>query len=553
MPGPSFTVALGLSSSVHAIGAVTRTGKYLYNADGSRFFIKGVAYQPQGVASTDPNNPFVEPSTFIDPLADSAGCARDLPFLQQLGVNAVRVYSVNSSLNHDSCVQALSGAGIYIILDLSLPVNGSIDRASPAWTTNLLDLYINTIDVFSKYDNVLAYNIGNEVVVSGNGTNALAFVKAAARDTKAYLASKKSSALVGYAAIDGDDSWIVGLASYLACDVSSQNSGGNAIDIFGLNNYELCGTETFQSAYATKTADFAGLNVAAYFSEFGCNTPSPRVWDDVPALFSSDAAPVWSGGIAFSYFPAESGQGEFGMVNISSDGSTVTPNTDFNNLKSQYGSVQFVNSPSQSSAPAASYPACPSQNATLLASTTLPPTPNDAACTCLDSNVSCQFRPETTNTSLIVGPLLDTACSLIGTKGGSCDAISGNGQTGQYGVVAACSPSVKLSFVFSQYYEANNRDPQSCSFAGNGSVNANAPTSVSAANSVASSCLASASSTFTPTAPTTTAGSSGSSSSAKSSSSSKPNAALMTTDARGVLGFVLMVAIGVMGGALTLA
>jgi hypothetical protein len=72
-------------------------------------------------------------------------------------------------------------------LDLSLPLNGSIDRTAPAWTTNLLDSYINTIDAFLKYDNVLAYNIGNEVVTSANQTSALPFIKAAARDTKAYL------------------------------------------------------------------------------------------------------------------------------------------------------------------------------------------------------------------------------------------------------------------------------------------------------------------------------------------------------------------------------
>ena len=66
-------------------------------------------------------------------------------------------------------------------------MNGSIDRASPAWTTNLLDSYISTIDAFSKYDNVLVYNIGNEVVTSPNQTSAAPFVKAAARDIKAYL------------------------------------------------------------------------------------------------------------------------------------------------------------------------------------------------------------------------------------------------------------------------------------------------------------------------------------------------------------------------------
>jgi hypothetical protein len=43
-----FAVALALSSRVYAIGKITRTGRYLYNSDGSRFFIKGVAYQEQG-------------------------------------------------------------------------------------------------------------------------------------------------------------------------------------------------------------------------------------------------------------------------------------------------------------------------------------------------------------------------------------------------------------------------------------------------------------------------------------------------------------------------
>ncbi len=68
-----------------------------------------------GAATVDPNAPFSEPSTFVDPLANAAACTRDLPYLKQLGVNAVRVYSVDASLNHDSCMQALSGAGIYLM------------------------------------------------------------------------------------------------------------------------------------------------------------------------------------------------------------------------------------------------------------------------------------------------------------------------------------------------------------------------------------------------------------------------------------------------------
>lgn len=129
----AFAVALSLSSGVYSISQVARSGRYLYGPDGSRFYIKGVAYQTQGkyhffqdflyvnvmrlpgVANVDPNAPFSEPSTFIDPLANGTACQRDLPYLKQLGVNAVRVYSVNASLNHDTCMQALSGAGIYVM------------------------------------------------------------------------------------------------------------------------------------------------------------------------------------------------------------------------------------------------------------------------------------------------------------------------------------------------------------------------------------------------------------------------------------------------------
>lgn len=149
---------------------------------------------------------------------------------------------------------------------------------------------------------------------------------------------------------------------------------------------------------------------------------------------------TWSGGIAFSYFPAESGQGEFGMVNIS--GNTVTTSDDFTRLKTQYGQISPPNSPSQSSTSDSSYPSCPSQNSTFLASTTLPPTPNDAACQCLESNLACTFSPpagtNSTAISVINGQLLGTACGLLSTSGGNCDDITSNGTTGSYGRVSFC-------------------------------------------------------------------------------------------------------------------
>ena len=149
---------------------------------------------------------------------------------------------------------------------------------------------------------------------------------------------------------------------------------------------------------------------------------------------------IWSGGIAFSYFPAESGQGQFGMVTI--DGNTVTNSEDFDRLKTQYGQASPPNSPSRDSTSDSSYPSCPAQNSTFLASSTIPPTPNDGACSCLEPRLACNFSPppgtNSTAISVINGQLLGTACGLLSTNGGNCNDITSNGTTGTYGRVSFC-------------------------------------------------------------------------------------------------------------------
>lgn len=120
-------------------------------------------------------------------------------------------------------------------------------REDPVWTSNLLTLYLGTIDAFLQYDNVLgamlnlnfeagidlsfsAFSIGNEVVKDVPSTVAAPFIKAAARDVKAYLKSKNSNILVGYSSTDGSG-WRDPLADFLTCD-----SDDTSIDLWGLNN-----------------------------------------------------------------------------------------------------------------------------------------------------------------------------------------------------------------------------------------------------------------------------------------------------------------------------
>lgn len=111
-----------------------------------------------------------------------------------------------------------------------------------------------------------------------------------------------------------------------------------------------------------------------------------------------------------------------------------------------------------------------------------------------------------------------------------------------------------LSYVMSDYYIATGANAQSCSFGGNGTVNSKAPSSATAANNAASSCLASASGTSVPTLPAGAPSPSGSSSGSGGGSGSSHNAAsIVFADARTLMGMGVLVAAGIASGLWTIA
>lgn len=142
------SLVLALLPLAQALPQITRQGRYLY-ADGSRFTFKGIAYQEPGAiaentAENEANGGFPEPESYVDPLSDVARCEANLPNLQSLGVNSIRVYSasfqrlhhclaefdlvlsldVNPAVDHSGCMDAFDAAGIYVLADLGLPMNG---------------------------------------------------------------------------------------------------------------------------------------------------------------------------------------------------------------------------------------------------------------------------------------------------------------------------------------------------------------------------------------------------------------------------------------------
>ncbi|KAK0356644.1 1,3-beta-glucanosyltransferase [Friedmanniomyces endolithicus] len=142
-------------------------------AGDNRFYIRGVDYQPGGSSGA------------ADPIANVAGCTRDIVEFKKLGINTVRVYTVDNTANHDQCMAALAAAGIYLALDVNTP-HYAINRADPApsYNSEYLQSVFATIDAFAKYDNTLLFFSGNEVINDDNTTNCAPYVKAVTRDMK---------------------------------------------------------------------------------------------------------------------------------------------------------------------------------------------------------------------------------------------------------------------------------------------------------------------------------------------------------------------------------
>lgn len=462
----------GASASLQPI--VVKGSKFFYQ-NGTQFFMKGIAYQ----ADISTQSTSVAGQSYHDPLADETACKRDVPYLQELGTNIIRVYAIDPTKDHDQCMKLLDEAGIYVISDLSEPKT-SINRDTPAWDDQVYQRYTSVIDSLAGYSNVMGFFAGNEVSNMYNNTDASAFVKAAVRDMKAYIKSKKYRTIpVGYATNDDKDIRAQ-LANYFDC--------GNAEDraeFWGYNIYSWCGDSSYTtSGYDQRTAEFQNYSIPVFFAEYGCNTPSPRQFTEVQALYSSPMTDVFSGGIVYMYYQEAN---KYGLVEINDGG--ITKLQDFTNLKKQISKVNPKGVTMSNYSPTNTSPRdCPPENEFWEASTNLPPTPNESLCQCMVKSLDCVAKSTVPETAM--GDLFNFVC---GQSNADCSAITTNGTTGVYGAFSMCSSSERLSYVFNTYYHANKKNPQACDF------NGNATTQTAATNTDCKSALQSASSSPNPT------------------------------------------------------
>lgn len=476
--------ALLLGQASAALDPIVMKGTKFFYQNGTQFFMKGVAYQQDigagGSGSTG--------TGYKDPLSDGTLCARDVPLLAALGTNTIRTYAIDPKANHDQCMSLLDRAGIYVISDLSEPLT-SIDRDNPKWNTELFDRYTGVVDALSKYSNTIGFFAGNEVTNQKNNTPASAYVKAAVRDTKKYIADKQAAGGrwmgVGYAANDDADIRVA-MAHYFNCGAQT-----DAIDYWGYNIYSWCGQSSMENSGYTKQVDFfRNYSVPVFFAEYGCNTQGGaegRIWQETTALYSNQMTDVISGGIVYMYHQETN---DYGLVSISGNSASTMKN--YNALKTVIASVKPSSTAMNAYNPTNSPQPCPAVNANWNAAQALPPTPNKATCECMAATLSCVVSKGLATKDY--GTLFGQIC---GMPGNPCAGINGNTTTGVFGAYSMCTDAQKLSYVLDTYFQQQGGKADACGW--NGSASRAQPAAA------ASSCTpllnsASASNSFAATA-----------------------------------------------------
>ncbi|KZF25294.1 glycoside hydrolase family 72 protein [Xylona heveae TC161] len=358
-------------SSVEAISQISVKGSKFFTDDGNQFFIKGMFSCTFHLLQRHLTHRLLVGVAYQltedDPLIDTNQCQLDASLMQKLGANTIRVYHVDPTGDHKGCMDAFADAGIYLFVDLDT-FDTAIEQESPRWNTSQLNAFEQVLDEFQKYDNTAGVLVGNEVLTTGNGSVAAPYVKAAARDVKAYRDSKNYRNIpVGYSAAD-IASLRPMLQNYLACGTNSSE----ALDFFSLNAYEWCGSSSYTvSGYSQLTANVTKYNIPIFFSETGCNTNPPRTFQDQSAIFGDDMSPYWSGAIVYEWIEETN---NYGLVNYGPkvaatatgaiDGfprsGTPTPvSPDFSNLMSQWATATPSGTKLSDYTPTNQPPACP--------------------------------------------------------------------------------------------------------------------------------------------------------------------------------------------------
>jgi len=205
---------------------------------------------------------------------------RDIPFLKELGVNAIRIYAVDPLGDHDAFMCAMEEAGIYVVVALAhdCPTCAvTRDEAPDCYPPELKLQGQRVINAFARYDNTLGFSAGNEVnhFAPPNDPEWNApCQKKFLGDMREYVAGCRSLRNVPIGLISADNQRDR-LARYYNCRENKDDEYQSA-EWYGLNSYVFCdGTvDKYGDALGFKSLvrDVDALNYSIPFllTEFGC-------------------------------------------------------------------------------------------------------------------------------------------------------------------------------------------------------------------------------------------------------------------------------------------
>ena len=293
--------------------------KFFNSRTGQNIFIKGIDYYPRpNRGSLDFNSVdyYTEEYRHI--------WERDIPQFQALGVNAIRLYSVDSEKDHSAFMCALNEAGIYVVVELatgaiSCPKCAVLRSETPDCYQPDLKLRGQAIiKEFSRYNNTLAFSAGNEVnhfVPYGQGPEWNApCLKKFVRDMRAYVQSCEHMRHVPIGLIEADTDRTANTLYY-----NCQSDDGDALEVaewYGINTYVYC-NDTAKTIEETEGFRYLLGNFTSYhysipvvLTEFGCLSESfpnvdgyehQRTFLQAEWLGLPEVQDLFAGGLAFEY------------------------------------------------------------------------------------------------------------------------------------------------------------------------------------------------------------------------------------------------------------
>ncbi|KAF7958960.1 hypothetical protein EAE96_002485 [Botrytis aclada] len=417
-----------------AVDSIIIKGSKFFYSNGTQFFLRGVTYGPD----------------LLDVLADREACERDIKALVSLRINVLHVFGIDSSQDHEECMEKFMEHGIYLLIDLPIP-STYIYIDSTTWTNQKFSAYMDMVGAFAFYTNTLGFYLVDNPITDSS-TYLAPLSKAAVRDVKGYIKARGyRSILIGGYVLTGSDyaqeSYRL-VADYMACE----NSG---VDFLALMDYSWCDNSTFTSSnYSRLTESFSDYPLPIFLADYACEPITEdnsdiagRIFDEVITIYGPKMSDVWSGGIVYEWASSsDSEPSDYALVNLTDN--TIQLIQNYKSLSTQLAAINpSITQMSAYTPTITTAPSCPDEDETWTASTILPPTADTLVCDCMIASLHCKVDPSTSaNTIASVQATLCTSNSTF------CDGFTSNVTSSTYGAFSVCSPWQQVSWAINQYY-----------------------------------------------------------------------------------------------------